>query len=164
MSRFEEQAAEIMASSWSYPGLMERKAEELLLVFSRNNSLGTWSTWSIFLHNMQFFIRRIEWPRRLDRLELTASSPSTFGSESMIRKSSAEAIVDSAVFLFNDERQQETCELTIDGVYGSVSLPWNSNPFSWIRNRSGSEEFDLWLAQAENAADACLPQSSYKGV
>lgn len=48
MSRFEEQAAEIMASSWSYPGLMERKAEELLLVFSRNNSLGTWSTWSIF--------------------------------------------------------------------------------------------------------------------
>ena len=65
---------------------------------------------------------------------VNSDSPSTFCSESMIRKSSAEAIVDSAVFLFDDERQQETCELTIDGVYGSVSLTWNSIPFSWIRN------------------------------
>lgn len=164
MSRFEKQAAEIMARSWNYPGLMERKPEELLLVFSRNNSLGTWITWAIFLHNMQFFIRRIEWPRRLDRLELTGRSPSTFGSESTIRKSSAEAIVDSAIFLFNDEQQEETCELTIDGVFGSVLLPGNSIPFSWITNRSGSEAFDLWLTQAENTADACLPQSSYRGI
>lgn len=150
----------MMASPWNYPGLVQRHPDELLISFSRNHSINLWVSWTIFLSDMKFSVRRIQWVRQMDRIELAGHTPSTFGSESVLRKPHAEAIVDSGHSLFGIEGERNPCGLMIDGVYCSVSLPHMATPFSWIANGPDTDHFDHWLSQVTSVANQYLPPPS----
>jgi hypothetical protein len=160
MSRFENEVDKIMASPWIYPGLPDRAPENLMISFSLNFSLGTWTTWSIFLQDMQWYVRRIQWRRQADRIELSGCSPTTFGSESRMKKGHAEGLIDSARAVLEREGDREAAGLMIDGVYGSVLLTGYEAPLRWVLAWPGSERLDTWLSQAAAAADRYLPYSS----
>ena len=157
MQSFEKTVASMIATPWNYPGLVERHPDNFLMSFSRDHSLNSWVSWTIFLSDMKFFVRRIQWVRRMDRIELAGHTPSTFASESVLRKLHAEAIVDSARTLFGQEGERNSCGLMIDGVYCSVSLQRNAAPFSWIANGPDTDRFDHWLGQVSSVANEYLP-------
>jgi hypothetical protein len=162
MVTYEGTVAEIMERPWLYPGLPERSANHLLLSFSHNHSLGVWSTWHIFFSEMTFFSRRIEWARGMDRVQVEGCSPSTFGTESSISKSKAEALIDSAHNLIQTTVVKPLSGFMIDGVYCSISL-WksgSSNTTSWISGRGDALALDEWLTQASDKINILLPQSS----
>lgn len=157
MQSFEEAVSSMIAAPWNYPGLVERNPDDFLISFSCNHSLKSWVSWTIFLSNMKFFVRRIQWVRRMDRIELAGGSPTTFGSEAALRKPHAEAIVDTGHSLFGKEARRRSSGLMIDGVYCSVSLPRMAVPFSWMANRPDTDLFDHWLAQVSSVSNQYLP-------
>ena len=157
MQSFEEAVSNMMTAPWNYPGLVERHPDDVWISFSCNHSLKSWVSWTIFLSDMKFFVRHIQWVRRMDRIELAGHTPSTFGSESALRKPHAEAIVDTGHSLFGQEGQRSSCGLRIDGVYCSVFLPHMAAPFSWIVNGPDTDRFDHWLGQVSSVANQYLP-------
>jgi hypothetical protein len=162
MATYEGTVTEMMERPWLYPGLPERSVNELLLSFSHNHSFRVWSTWHIFFSEMQYYCRRIEWARGMDRAQLEGCSPSTFGTESPMSKPKAEALIDSAYNLIRATVVKPLSGFMIDGVYCSISL-WKSgtsDATSWISGRGDALALDEWLSQASEKINALLPQSS----
>jgi hypothetical protein len=162
MAAYEDSVAEVMKKPWLYPGLPQRCADDLLLGFSHNHSLRVWSTWRIFRSDTQFFLRRIEWARGMDRVQLAGSTPSTFATESPIAKSQAESMIDSAHSLIRSAGPKPLSGFMIDGVYCSISLrqAGTSTTTSWISGQNDALVFDDWLVKAAELTSNLLPKSS----
>jgi hypothetical protein len=155
-------AEEVISRPWAYPGLEARTPASLLLSFSRNESLGVWSSWFVFAGVEQFFVRRIEWARSMDRVLVVGVAPSTFGSEAPLSKSSAVALLKGAAALANLETPVHGRGFTLDGARSSVSVWRDGYPStaSWQSRSVGSEACEAWLEAASAAVNSVLPQSS----
>lgn len=113
---------------------------------------------------MQFFVRRIEWPKGEDRFPILAAGPTTFGSEVIIPKAVAESLIDSALNVVNSNSTSHPAELTIDGVYFSITIWRNgeSTEVSWMHGIKGNSGLSEWLSNAEIIVGKLLPVSSAK--
>jgi hypothetical protein len=163
---FNRDVEKIMAAPWSYPGLIHREPNSLLLSFSIHDSIRTWSSWYVFMSNMQFFVRRIEWPKGEDRFPILAAGPTTFGSEVVIPKAVAESLIDSALNIVGSNSTRTPAELTIDGIYFSIAIWRNgeSAEVSWAHGLKGNSELNECLSNAEAVVGRFLPKSSAKTV
>ncbi|WP_143507362.1 hypothetical protein [Pseudomonas sediminis] len=161
---FNRDVEKIMAAPWSYPGLTPREPNSLLLSFSIDDSIRTWSSWYVFMSTMQFFLRRIEWPKGEDRFPILAAGPTTFGSEVVIPKAVAESLIDSALNIVSSNSTRPPAELTIDGVYFSITVWRNSENarVSWTHGLKDNSGLSEWLSNAEVIAGKFLPNSSAK--
>lgn len=160
----DNEVEKIMATPWSYPGLVPRDSSSLLLSFSTNDSIRIWSSWYVFMSSMQFFLRRIEWPRSADRFPISAVGPTTFGSEVPLQKAIAESLIDSAINIVSSNASRPPASLTIDGVYYSITIWRNgeSKEVSWVHGLKGTSALEEWLASSEFFASKLLPESSAK--
>ena len=113
---------------------------------------------------MQFFVRRIEWPKGEDRFPILAAGPTTFGSEVVLPKTVAEGLIDSALNVVSSNSTRHPAELTIDGVYYSITIWHNgeSAEVSWAHGLKGNSGLSEWLSNAEVIAGKYLPISSAK--
>lgn len=163
---FESEVGKIMDSPWSYPGLVIRDKETLVLTFSVNDSIRLWSCWSVFMSDMKFFLRRIEWPKSVDRFPISAAGPTTFGTEGIVPKALAEGLIDSAMNVVRENSSISGTSLTIDGVYCSIAIWRNGDnaKINWVQSRSGNSSVDSWLASSVSLVSKLLPDSSAKMV
>jgi hypothetical protein len=161
---FNRDVEKIMAAPWIYPGLIHREPNTLLLSFYIHDSIRTWSSWYVFMSNMQFFVRRIEWPKSEDRFPILAAGPTTFGSEVVIPKAVAEGLIDSALNVVSSNSTRPPAELTIDGVYSSIAIWRNgeSTEVSWAHGLKDNSGLSEWLSNAEAIVGKFLPKSSAK--
>jgi hypothetical protein len=157
----ESEVEEVIAKPWAYPGLVVRVPESLQLSFSRNHSLHVWSAWALFAEGRQFFVRRIEWARGMDRARIVGSAPSTFACEAPMNNSEAERLISSARSLLAT-RAPTHVGITIDGVLCTVSVAQGSSlaRVGWQSGANSSGPWDAWLVEAVSSANAVLPRST----
>jgi hypothetical protein len=159
----EEEVTESMNHPWAYPGLPERNRANLVLLFWSNFSLGVWSCWSIFGDDKQFYVRRIEWARGLDRVRVKGDVPSTFGSEAPISTSEATRLLIETKQLLACGVPDQSKEIRLDGISRHLllrALDSTEAGLSWFEGSVGTMPLDAWVEATSVALDNLLPQSA----
>ncbi|MBS0288133.1 MAG: hypothetical protein JSR17_12615 [Proteobacteria bacterium] len=113
-----QKVLKLLLNSQTYPGLVQRKDNEVKLTLWRNNTLGNFISWTIFEVDNQYYLRQIRWEQRNSYL---LNEPNTYGADIMVSQEIMHPIMKSvANFDFNLLAPKNG--LTIDGVKYGINI------------------------------------------
>lgn len=126
-SKNEQKALQLLFQPENYPGLVKRKSSEMELLLWSNNSLGDFTSWSLFQAEPNYSCRRVRWNQRAPYRLL---EPETHAVEIILPKK----IVESILIKFSEISfitHESSSGIMIDGIeYGVIrkdkKINWNS--------------------------------------
>jgi hypothetical protein len=126
----EQRALNLLFHPELYPGMPKRESSKIKIFLWENNSLGEYTTWTIFDDEGRNFIRKVRWEQRaMYRLE----NPETYCSETVITQEVVDKIISSFLKIKIEMRDENVkYNLCIDGVKRGVifqgyEVEWDSS-------------------------------------
>jgi hypothetical protein len=155
-----QEVQSIMEAPWIYPGLVKRSQTDLVLSFWINDSLGHWTSRSILAERNAYFVRRIQWARREDRVRVHGESPTTFGSEASVAEQLVKQLLSVVGDLVANQPEHTDCPgIVLDGASYRITLNRNGllQDFNWGNGVKLPAALGAWIEQACHELDAFLP-------
>ena len=115
----ELQAFNLLFHPERYPGLVERDSNNIKFLLWHNHMLGDYTSWSLFIYDNQYYVRRIRWKQYTPyRLE----TPETYGAENILPKEVAISIIEKfSSFQLDDFKHKAKAPLiNIDGSESGI--------------------------------------------
>ncbi len=141
----ELQAFNLLFYPERYPGLVKREPDNIKFLLWHNNVLGDYTSWSLFVLDTQYYVRRICWKQYTP---YKLATPQTYGAENIFSKEVSTSIIEkfSSFELDNFKNKSKIPLISIDSSeFGILANPykihWMNEPpqelvelASWHKN------------------------------